>query len=148
MRRRHAGSASDHLKLKSVVITPNPPHKGERISVNASGDLNEIITGGQVHVTLKYGIITIVDQTFDLCKLSPQYPCPVKQGPFSIAYSGEIPGSAPGVRRCRRAACARARRGNGDARSAAVAQGRYTGNLNVKDQAGQPVACINLDFRL
>jgi hypothetical protein len=117
-----AGGQGDHLHLQNVVITPDPPKKGQALTINATGSLDETITAGKVSINIKWGAITVVSKTLDLCTISPQYHCPVPAGPFSVAQSADIPGSAPG--------------------------GHYTGQVKVTDQSGSEVTCIDLDFRL
>ena len=60
----------------------------------------ETVTGGSVDVSIKYGIIPVYSNTFDLCELLSQVgdPCPEKpnsKGHFTI--SEDIPSEIPGV---------------------------------------------------
>ena len=60
----------------------------------------EEVTGGEVKVELKYGIIPVYSGTLDLCTLLDQVgePCPVKPNPNGyFTTSQAIPSAIPGV---------------------------------------------------
>ncbi|KAK5117866.1 hypothetical protein LTR85_008640 [Meristemomyces frigidus] len=58
----------DILTLKSVDLSPNPPKAGQALKIEAKGILNEDIEdGAKIHLQVKYGLITIIRQTADLC---------------------------------------------------------------------------------
>jgi hypothetical protein len=120
----NCGSPSDPLKIVKVVITPDPPHKGQSLNVVASVIFGEQVTGGNVQVTAKYGIIPILDKTYDLCALLPdiQQKCPVTPGTHNATVTETIPGAAP--------------------------SGHYTGSAVATDQNGKQLACIDFDIHL
>ncbi|XP_003387353.2 PREDICTED: putative phosphatidylglycerol/phosphatidylinositol transfer protein DDB_G0278295 isoform X3 [Amphimedon queenslandica] len=119
-------SASDPAKIKSVVINPDPPQRGQSLSVNATVTLSEQVTGGSIKVDIKYGIfsITLIDKTLDLCDTvkSAGATCPLAAGDQNLAISESLPSVAP--------------------------SGEYKGNAVVTDQSGNQLVCINLDFKL
>lgn len=59
----------------------------------------EQVTGGSIALKLKWGIITVVHETLDLCKTAEQagLSCPIAAGTQTVSGSAQIPGIAPGV---------------------------------------------------
>ncbi|EGG20835.1 hypothetical protein DFA_00700 [Cavenderia fasciculata] len=118
----NCGSSSDHFQIGSVTITPDPPVKGQDITVTANGNLNEEITSGNVKLLVKFGFITILNQNEDLCQAKNPIPCPLQPGAYNHTITAQIPSNAP--------------------------SGKYSGNVVVTDQNSQEVACIDLAFSL
>ena len=114
----------DRCKIVSVVITPDPPKKGEPLTINATVTCSEEITGGTVKIVVKYSIITVLNKSYSLCDLLSQtgQKCPVAAGTYSNSITETIPSSAP--------------------------SGHYTGNVEITDQNGQELGCINLNLSL
>ncbi len=113
----HSGSSSDHLQINSVTITPDPPVKGQNITVAANGDLSmfiynvyyfrvyaayelhldEVITDGTINLLIKYdGFITVVKKTEDICT-SGDVTCPIAAGNYTESVTEFIPSSVPSV---------------------------------------------------
>eukprot|EP00026_Physarum_polycephalum_P018222 Phypoly_transcript_19735.p1 GENE.Phypoly_transcript_19735~~Phypoly_transcript_19735.p1 ORF type:complete len:124 (+),score=14.10 Phypoly_transcript_19735:108-479(+) len=91
------GTSSDHLKISTVTITPDPPVAGQNLTVSASGVLDESVTNGTVNLVLKYdSFITILKKTYLLCD-NPDYTCPISAGDYSNTITEMIPASAPNV---------------------------------------------------
>nr|POE54440.1 phosphatidylglycerol/phosphatidylinositol transfer protein [Quercus suber] len=73
----------DILDLISVDLTPNPPKAGASLSITAKGKLAEKVEeGAQIHLSVKYGVITIIRQTVDLCDNADKVDlkCPLPKG--------------------------------------------------------------------
>lgn len=86
------------LDLRSVIIDPNPPVKGQNLTFVAQGFLSEDVTdGAYVDVDVRYGFIRLVHQTFDLCEeiQNVDLECPVKKGVQSITKLVLIPEEVP-----------------------------------------------------
>ena len=86
------GSASD--KASNVVVTVSPckysPSNPEPVTITLSYDLNEVVTGGQATVDLKWNGVTVSDKTTDLCAggvldKDSAVPCPT---PSALPYKG------------------------------------------------------------
>ncbi|GAM27024.1 hypothetical protein SAMD00019534_101990, partial [Acytostelium subglobosum LB1] len=116
------GSSSDHFAIDTVLIVPDPPVKGQVVNITASGTLNEQITDGTVHITLKYGFITILNQNEPLCNADNPLPCPIAAGSYTRSFATMIPSTVP--------------------------SGKYSANVVINDQNGQEVACINVALQL
>ncbi|KYQ89104.1 hypothetical protein DLAC_10336 [Tieghemostelium lacteum] len=116
------GTSADHLTINSVTITPDPPVKGQLLTVTASGTLNEQVTAGNAHITVKYGFITLINENQNICSSENPIPCPIAAGQYSHTINVTIPSSAP--------------------------SGKYTGNVVITDQNSQEITCVNVDLDL
>lgn len=86
------------LELTSLVISPNPPVKGENLTVSGVGFLSADVTeGAYVEVDVRYGYIKLLHQTFDLCEEMGEVDleCPLEKGVHQITKSVEIPAEVP-----------------------------------------------------
>lgn len=97
--------------------------KGSNITLSVTGADSTQITGGSVDVEVKYGIITLLKHTYDLCTLLNEtpYKCPI--APFAsktITVSETLPSEAP--------------------------SGKYSGSAKATDQSGNEIACIDFAF--
>jgi len=120
---KNCGGPQDHLQISNVEISPDPPQIGENLTVTATGNLDETVTGGIIEVSLQYSGITILNTNLSLCSaIVPFLQCPIAQGPVSISITQYIPSE--------------------------VIPGSYTGQVNIYDQNESPVACISLSFNL
>ena len=113
-----AGATGDPADIVSVSIYPDPPKKGERVSLEVDLRLSktpeledsslplslppfpeENVTNGSVAVQLKYGIVPVFDKTWALCQFAilQHRKCPLSQGLFKVHFSTSIPGFLPHV---------------------------------------------------
>jgi len=86
------------LDIDYIVLSPNPPLSGHSLTVNASGYLKETIEdGAYVNVIVKYGLITLIKTTIDLCEKVQDIDvkCPIQKGPVSIYKTVDIPKAVP-----------------------------------------------------
>ncbi|KAI6656457.1 Phosphatidylglycerol/phosphatidylinositol transfer protein [Oopsacas minuta] len=118
------GKASDEAKIVSVTITPDPPKKGQKLTVKASFGVKENVTGGTVKVQIKWGVITVLSKSYGLCDLVDEMGkmCPVAEGTIEFTKEEAIPSLSPG--------------------------GGYTGKIIAGDQNGKELLCIDLKFDL
>ncbi|GMM31129.1 sterol transporter [Martiniozyma asiatica (nom. inval.)] len=89
---------SQLLNLKSVVLDPNPPERGQNLTITASGILDETIDdGAYVDVVVTYGYIKLLQQTYDLCEELPnvEMECPVEKGDYQLTKEVAIPKEVP-----------------------------------------------------
>jgi len=95
--------------------------KGANVSIIAAGTFDEQVTSGTSHLVVKFGFVTVKDETRTIC-LWP-ITCPILAGPFNHALPPQsLPKDSP--------------------------NGKYTGNDRIIDQSNQQVACINYSFDL
>jgi hypothetical protein len=66
-----------------------------RLSLTFSSS-DEQITGGSNHLTVKYGFITVINESWDAC--APPVTCPIPKGPYKGNLVPQfIPVNAPSV---------------------------------------------------
>jgi len=119
----NCGSAKDHFAIGDVQITPDPPKKGQNLTVAFKGILDEDVSAGTIDITVKYSVITLLSKTENLCTFDPaEVKCPIPKGNFGLKVSELIPGDAP--------------------------PGSYTGKAIIKDQSKAEIACITFGVKL
>jgi ML domain len=94
------GEADDLLKLNSLRISPDPPVRGQPLTIAFEGDLAQPIEGSEVvTIQVKYGIIKIVDMTTSLCdelaKVEDIPQCPFAPGPWAFNHTETLPADIP-----------------------------------------------------
>jgi len=90
--------ATDLLEITSVDLNPNPPKPGNTLSIVAKGTVkDDIEDGAKIHLSVKYGLITIIRTTRDLCEDVPNVglECPVKKGELSLSKDVDLPAEIP-----------------------------------------------------
>lgn len=91
-------SEAQLLNLQSVILEPNPPARGENLTIVAKGYLAEDVeAGAYVDVEVRYGFIKLIHQTFDLCEeiAKVDLECPLKAGEHVIIKQVEVPNEVP-----------------------------------------------------
>ncbi|KAL1800396.1 hypothetical protein ACET3X_000738 [Alternaria dauci] len=90
--------ADDLLKIEKVDLSPNPPKPGETLSIKATGNFKEEVGEGfKMHLQVKYGIITLINQNADGCETIKKgdLECPLKKGEMSLTKDVELPREIP-----------------------------------------------------
>jgi len=106
------------LKIRSLKATPTPPRVGAKIKVELAGTLTSPIVSGIGAVVVNFeGFELYKNDNIDICNFGGALKCPVSIGELVSAYENEIPSVAP--------------------------VGEYDGKIQLKDQAGKIIACIN-----
>ena len=75
-------------------------YRGKSLSIKASGDVTEDIEeGAKIHITVKYGLITLINQDADFCETvqKADLQCPIKKGDLSVTKDVDIPREVPPV---------------------------------------------------
>ncbi|KAJ5175976.1 Phosphatidylglycerol/phosphatidylinositol transfer protein [Penicillium canariense] len=86
------------LTIDSVNLTPNPPKPGQTLTIEASGTFHETITkGATVNLEVKWGVITLVKQTVDLCEQieNVDLKCPLEKGKMVLTKNVDLPKQIP-----------------------------------------------------
>ncbi|KAG9198326.1 Phosphatidylglycerol/phosphatidylinositol transfer protein [Epicoccum nigrum] len=86
------------LQIDKVDLDPNPPKPGEKLSIKASGDFKEEVgEGSKMHLQVKYGLITLINQERDACDTIEQadLKCPLKKGELSMTKDVDLPAQIP-----------------------------------------------------
>jgi len=88
----------DLLKIENVDLSPNPPKPGQTLTIQAKGDFKETIEeGAKVHIHVKYGLITLINQEADLCDSlgNVDLTCPLEKGEMSLTKNVDLPSQIP-----------------------------------------------------
>ncbi|RJE27064.1 phosphatidylglycerol phosphatidylinositol transfer protein [Aspergillus sclerotialis] len=115
------------LKIENVDLSPNPPQAGQTLVIKAKGKLNETIErGATVRLTVKYGLITILNQQVNLCDEIKQVglSCPLEKGEQTLTKSVDLPREIP--------------------------PGKYSVRADVYDKNEKQVTCLeaeNIEFK-
>lgn len=116
------GTASDHLKINSITITPQQLVPGQQFTVAFDGTMDESVTSGSIHIEVKYIGIKIFEHTYDICSFTSEVKCPIASGPFTMTETETFPTGVP--------------------------KGKYTGQIKLVDQNQQEITCINFDVKV
>lgn len=89
------------LDIKSVELSPNPPKKGQNLTITASGQLHqELVEGAYIDVEVRLGYIRLLYNTYDLCEQLDEHDvedlkCPIKPGTYNLKKEVAIPAEVP-----------------------------------------------------
>lgn len=76
-------------------------HSGQTLSIKATGNFKqEVGEGFKMHLQVKYGIITLINQNADGCDTIKKgdLDCPLKKGEMSLTKDVDLPREIPPVR--------------------------------------------------
>jgi hypothetical protein len=93
-----ADPADDIVKIEKVDLSPNPPKPGEKLSIKASGNIKkDIEEGSKMHLQVKYGLITLINQEADFCETieKADLKCPLEKGDLSMTKDVDLPKEIP-----------------------------------------------------
>ncbi|CAG8136580.1 unnamed protein product [Penicillium salamii] len=86
------------LEIKSVDLSPNPPAAGTKLKIHAEGTILERIEkGATVNLEVKWGLITLIKQTVDLCDelKNVDLECPLEKGRMVLTKEVDLPNQIP-----------------------------------------------------
>lgn len=89
------------LDLENLVLSPNPPIRGENLTISAVGELFDTVDeGSYIDVEVRLGYIKLLSQTYDLCETLEEndidgLTCPLKAGEYSLIKEVQIPAEVP-----------------------------------------------------
>ncbi|KAI0035671.1 ML domain-containing protein [Vararia minispora EC-137] len=91
---------TDLVQLTSVSMTPEPPKAGQNQTVAVKANiLNVIEEGAYAVVEVKFGVIRILNRTFDICdearRANASIQCPVLPGYYEIEQTVALPRGIP-----------------------------------------------------
>jgi len=115
------GGSNDHMQNVVLKITPDPPVKGQSLTLTFSGTLDEDFGGGSANVDLEVKALGIIDKKvqetapFSFSPAFKKGPQSITVGPFSLPSN--IPGSAT-----------------------------IKGTVKLVNDKSEPVSCINLNL--
>jgi len=96
----NCGLPSDAVEITSVEVSPDPPLPGNDVTVTVAGKVvDEVKEGAYADVTVKLGLIKILQKTFDLCEearnANTSVQCPVKTGDYAVTHTITLPREIP-----------------------------------------------------
>jgi hypothetical protein len=63
------GLATDPIQIKSIKVSPDPPQPGQNLTVEVEADvINKIDEGAYADVTVKLGLVKLLQKQFDVCE--------------------------------------------------------------------------------
>jgi hypothetical protein len=93
-------NTNDLLQILYINVSPDPPRKGQKLTIDAAGYLEEEVTqGSYIDVTVKLGLIKLLQKRFDLCEQSKSVgkPCPLEKGRQELNVVVDLPKEIPPV---------------------------------------------------
>ncbi|XP_065893752.1 putative phosphatidylglycerol/phosphatidylinositol transfer protein DDB_G0278295 [Dysidea avara] len=114
------GTDYDVTDLK-ISISPDSLKPEDYFTITVNGTVNKKITGGNVTMVARYDIVTVFDETIDICEFVRLggLQCPVHKGRMSGALEAQVPSFAP--------------------------LGKYHIAINATDQNGKPSICFKAE---
>ncbi|KAG4443194.1 hypothetical protein IFR05_001336 [Cadophora sp. M221] len=96
------GLPTDFVLITSLNISPNPA-PGKEVTISASFEVTaDIEDGAYLDVTVKLGLIKLLQKTFDVCEelgngagKDLNIKCPIKKGSYSISNTVKLPKEIP-----------------------------------------------------
>lgn len=121
------GGPNDLFNLRSLVVVPENPKKGDKVSISLEGYLKkDIQANGKLTLLVKFGVLTIVKETRNFCDELANIPdiphCPLKAGDLKIVKEEKLPDNVPA--------------------------GRYTVRVSANDDSGAPIFCVTGTFQI
>ncbi|CAO3622561.1 unnamed protein product [Mucor hiemalis] len=95
---KNCGDANDLLTIDYVTLNPDPPVKGQDLTIDFKGTLSETVPNGTVvEIIVKYGVVKLIQKKFDFCDKIQEVDekCPIPEGDLTfnkvVALPKEIP---------------------------------------------------------
>lgn len=87
--------ASDIFEISDIVLLPDPPLKGQNLSIRVRGDMkNELTEGSYMTVMLKIGALEFPIIQLDTCEYL-ENKCPINKGEVDLEMKFAIPNELP-----------------------------------------------------
>ncbi|KAH8835697.1 ML domain-containing protein [Flagelloscypha sp. PMI_526] len=96
----NCGLPTDIIEVQSLEVSPDPPVPGQTLTVTATGVAKEVVEdGAQADVTVKLGLIKLIQKTFDICdeaaKANATIQCPIEAREHVVVQSVDLPKEIP-----------------------------------------------------
>ncbi|KAN0100690.1 ML domain containing protein [Tylopilus felleus] len=94
------GYPVDPIHIKSIKLSPDPPQPGHDLTVTVTGTADEPVEeGAYADVTVKLGLIKLLQKQFDVCKearaANATVQCPVEEGDYVVSHTVALPREIP-----------------------------------------------------
>lgn len=102
-----------------VFSDPNPPVKGQNVTIAVSGTLDETVDAGTYQIDVSYAGIPVYSKNGSICDYAP---CPQAAGAINLSKEIELPSIAPA--------------------------GSYHAKIQGADSNSQPLFCVEVDLNI
>jgi len=94
------GQLTDPVRIESIELLPDPPIPGHDLTVKVKGTVSETLSeGAYADVTVKLGLVKLVQKQFDLCEearnSNVSVQCPVEPGSYIVQHTVALPKEIP-----------------------------------------------------
>ncbi|KAJ3213968.1 Phosphatidylglycerol/phosphatidylinositol transfer protein [Clydaea vesicula] len=92
------GVDTDVFIPKKILVSPDPPVRGQSITLTIEGTLSEdVVDGAYADIKVKLGLIKLLETKVDLCSeiKNVDLTCPLKEGELTIVKQVDIPNEVP-----------------------------------------------------
>ena len=108
-----------HFRVTSVDVTPQPLVPGKKVSIRASGTLEEQLTGGTYQADIRYMGVSVLQRSGSIGELIA---LPAEPGPTTMGTRVKVPREAP--------------------------EGSYELRFSAVDQNNATLTCLIVPFRV
>ncbi|ORY38918.1 hypothetical protein BCR33DRAFT_700404 [Rhizoclosmatium globosum] len=94
----NCGIDNSFFEPSSIVANPDPPIKGQDLTIQVVGDLSQPLdVGTRIQMTVKVGPITITKHEIDVCEQLEESgeSCPIPEGEVVLSKTFRIPAEIP-----------------------------------------------------
>ncbi|KAM5530786.1 hypothetical protein V8D89_015527 [Ganoderma adspersum] len=97
---KDCGTDSHLVHINSIEISPDPPQRGQDLTITVDGVAKEAVEdGAYADVTVKAGIIRLLHKEFDVCEearnANTTIQCPVEKGHHKVTQTVTLPNEIP-----------------------------------------------------
>ncbi|KAI9445206.1 ML domain-containing protein [Lactarius indigo] len=94
------GNPTDSIQIDSISVSPDPPKPGQDLTVQVKASAKERVEdGAYADVSVKLGLIKILQKQFDLCeearKANTSVQCPIEEGSYDVEQTVALPKEIP-----------------------------------------------------
>jgi len=94
------GLDTDPIRIESIQVSPDPPQPGQDLTVTVKGNVvEEIADGAYADVSVKLGLVKILQKRFDVCEearsANASVQCPVEKGTYTVEQTVALPKEIP-----------------------------------------------------
>ncbi|KIK06917.1 hypothetical protein K443DRAFT_673810 [Laccaria amethystina LaAM-08-1] len=94
------GLSTDIIQIESLEVSPDPPQPGKDLTVKVKAHVSQTIEEGAfADVTVKLGLIKLLQKRFDACEearnVNATVKCPVEPGSYTVEQTVALPREIP-----------------------------------------------------
>ncbi|WFD38314.1 uncharacterized protein MJAP1_001265 [Malassezia japonica] len=94
------GGSELAVQVQSIALNPDPPVKGQNLTVHGKGTLHtEVKNGTFIDLSVRVGFLRIFSQRVDVCEAlkenDVEIQCPLAPGVYDVKHTAELPAHIP-----------------------------------------------------